>query len=117
MSISIATLPAPHELVASAIQFGMPENNMHGFQVVVERWLGLTSSGSIKRSSRAAVKARKVAWKAYGPMRSGSCGQCGDWAEGTFSGGEHLTLCKRCFAVLEQSRRHWVPNLDFPSAG
>src|SRR5574340_671753 len=116
MATTITTLPAPHELVASAIRFGMPENNRHGFQAVVERWLGLTSNGSTKRSSRAAVKARKVVWKAYGPMRSGSCGQCGGCGEG-HSGGGHLNLCKRCFAVLEQSRQHWVPNIDFPSAG
>lgn len=69
----------------------------------------------------------RIGWKKLGPMRGGSCGQCGD--EGTIDAqigygkhqtrdlGGHSKLCDRCYAVLVNSRKHWLANEDFPNAG
>lgn len=69
----------------------------------------------------------RVGWKKLGPMRNGSCGQCGD--EGTIDAqtgynkhqtrdlGGHAKLCERCYAVLVKSRQTWVATEDFPNAG
>lgn len=111
MKPSQTSLPACSPITDLAIQFGMPEPNRHGFQAMLERLLGQSKKPTKKAPSK------KVAWKAYGPMRSGGCGQCGDPSTRNFNCGPHMSLCDRCYKVLEHSRKHWVPNDDFPSAG
>ena len=115
MALSLTTLPPAHPLAALAVQFGMPLDNRHGFQAAIEKWLGATTP---KERPKVPSKGKKVAWKSFGPMRSGSCGQCGESADHrSGSLGGHSALCSRCFAVLEKSRAHWVANDDFPAAG
>ena len=108
-------LPAPHALTWAAIEFGMPPDNRHGFQAVVEQWLDTHLGQKMKAVGK--PKRSSVAWRAYSSMRRGSCDQCGDSGTHFHDCGPHRSLCDRCFAVLEKSRKHWIPNNDFPSAG
>lgn len=114
MAKSRTTLPPVHALVAEAIRRGMPEDRATSFQLAVERWLGETAGD---KSARKPLKSKKIAWKERGPMRSGGCGQCGDIPTRRQNCGPHDALCERCFAVLENSRKWWKPNDEFPSAG
>lgn len=79
----------------------------------------------IERSDRIPGKVKtpkipkgRISWKSFKPMRGGGCGQCGDGgATSYWNGGGHSSLCQRCFKVLEHSRKYWVANDDFPTAG
>ena len=59
----------------------------------------------------------RIGWKRYNPANNGGCGQCGGSSDRGLEGGGHSSLCADCFKVLERSRRYWVANDDFPSAG
>lgn len=107
------------KIIQAALTLGLPKENQSSLELAIDLALSKLSPKASPKSAKAAGrKSAKVGWRKYGPMRLGSCGQCGDNGGNPQHGaGGHGALCDRCWEVYRKSAQHWLPNQDFATAG